>query len=246
MIGAGQGGTPALPRPPLDIPSLITAELLARAGVRSPATWCDPLAVACGSFAIAGPLRVAAFVANILHETGGLTVLAENFNYSSQALVEQWPIHFTPALADHLGRTASHPADQHAIAERAYGGRGGNRPEGSGDGWLYRGRGAIQVTFHDNYVAEAAANGRTLAETIMWLETPDGACQSAARFWLRAGCNPHADVGDVRECRRLVNGAYGGIDDVTRRYEQLLELLGAARPAPAADPADPMDFPPTP
>ena len=206
-------------------PSLITAELLGSVGGRKPDTWAAPLAAACAKHAITTPLRIAAFLANVMHETGDFTVLVENLDYSAAALTEQWPAHFTPATAAKFGRTATHPADQRNIAELAYGGRYGNRPAGSGDGWLYRGRGLMQLTFRANYQAQATACGMSLAEMPAWLETPEGACESAARFWTAQGCNPHADAGDIDACRVIVNGALGGIEDVRRRYLELIALL---------------------
>lgn len=151
--------------------------------------------------------------------------LVESLGHKPEALRLLWPARFPADLAMQLGRGAEHPANQHAIAERAYGGRHGNRPEGAGDGWLYRGRGCIQLTFRDNYAELAAAIGVPLKQLVLRLETPEGAAESAGHFWRVNGCNALADTGDITAVRRRVNGGENGLQDVRECYARLCLLI---------------------
>ena len=99
----------------------------------------------------------AAFAATIAHESVNGQVLTESLSYSPARLMETWPARFTQAEAEALGRVPGRAADQLAIAERAYGGRMGNGPEGSGDGFRFRGRSLIQLTGRDAYRRAGAA-----------------------------------------------------------------------------------------
>lgn len=206
----------------------INPALLRQLGAHDADAWAPILATACAAHGITTPRRLAAFLANILVETGGLARLTESLNYRSDVLLKQWPKRFTAASAQRLGRTADHPADQRGIAEAAYGGRLGNGPPGSGDGWLFRGRGLIQLTGRENYARFAAKIGMPLADLPEFLETRPGAAESAASFWERAGCNAVADGGDIRTVRRLVNGGEIGLDHVREKYHAACRALGIA------------------
>jgi len=163
--------------------------------------------------------RLVMFLANILHETGDLTRFSENLNYSSTALVATWPSHFDVSTAIKYQRNPQ------AIANRAYANRMGNGNEVSGDGWKYRGRGAIQITGHDLYQALATAQGMTMDEVLNWIVSPLGAIESAGWYWTRAKCNAFADRGDVVGCRKTVNGGTIGLDDVQARYQKYMHIL---------------------
>ena len=204
---------------------LISAHWLHACRVRHAEGWAALLGKACARHEINTAERIAQFLANVLVETGGLSKLLESLDHKPEALRTLWPARFSTDLATQLGRGAAHPANQPAIAERAYGGRRGNRPEGAGDGWLYRGRGCIQLTFRENYAAFAAAIEVPLAQLIPRLETPEGAAESAAHFWRVNGCNALADTGDVRAVRRKVNGGENGLPDVQEYYARLCSLI---------------------
>ena len=207
---------------------IVSADLLSRAGVRNPDHWTAPLTAACLTQGITTATRLAPFLACVLHETGGLARMVESLDYAPAGLMATWPSHFAAADAARMGRTSAHPADQRAIAERAYGGRMGNRAEGSGDGYLYRGRGLIQITGRASYQTEAVAAGATMAGVVALMETPDGAASSAARYWARAGCNALCDAGNVRGARVRVNGGVIGMDDFLARCALLTAMLGGA------------------
>ena len=205
---------------------LITPALLARLGGRNPNEWAPALSAACTAHDIATPLRVAAFLPNVMNETGDFTVLSENLNYTPASLLAQWPSHFTSATAQRYGRTAQHPANQEAIANLAYGGRGGNTKPG--DGWLFRGSGGMQTTFRANYVSLAKAIGWTkpVEDLPEYLQTIEGACVSAAVFWQQARCNAPADRGDIATVRKIVNGGTIGLVPVKARYAAARAALG--------------------
>ncbi|QBF26859.1 hypothetical protein EXN22_14605 [Pseudomonas tructae] len=118
-------------------------------------------AIACHK--INSPLRVAAFLAQIGHESGQLRNLVESLNYSVESLLAKFSrdrISETDAKA--YGRAAGRPANQQTIANCVYGGAWGTKSLGNkrpGDGWLYRGRGMIQITGLVNYIPCAAALG---------------------------------------------------------------------------------------
>ena len=220
------------------MPSPITTTLLAAAGVRNPDHWTAPLNAACAAHAITTPLRLAGFLATVLHESMGLARVVESLDYAPPGLMATWPRRFNPADAARMGRTVQHPADQRAIAERAYGGRMGNGPEGAGDGWLCRGRGPMQVTGLDAYKRVAATAGMPVSAVASYLESAEGGSMEAARYWQSHGCNEMADRSDVRAFRAAVNGGLIGLDDVMTRWTLLRGLLAPgqqqlhARPAP--------------
>lgn len=220
---------PSLAPMPAGASALPTAtpgpDLLRKLGLRDAESWAGMLMPACAAHGIESRPRLAHFLATILHESGDLTRLTESLNYSADGLLKAWPGRFTPAEARRWGRGPDHPADERAIAERAYGGRIGNHGEGSGDGFLFRGRGLIQVTGRANYAAAARALGKTLDELPAWLETREGAAQSAAWWWQANGCNELAEAGDFVALRRRVNGGVLGLDDVRARHARILAAL---------------------
>lgn len=126
-------------------------------------------------------LRQAAFLAQIGHESGQLRRLVENLNYSAEALVKTWSSRFTAATAAEYARKPER------IANKVYGGRMGNGPESSGDGWRFIGRGVLQVTGRDNYRAVGSELGLPLLDRPELLEQPEHAAMSAAWWWHEHG-----------------------------------------------------------
>ena len=188
-----------------------------------PAEWAALLDDACTQYEIITSKRIAMFLANTGHETSGGRKLRESLNYEPAALVAQWPKYFSPEYAEEVGRTADHPADQKAIAEAAYGGRMGN--VNLGDGWRFIGRGLMQTTGRNNYERLAQTLGMLVDDLPGWIETKEGAAESAAFFWSANGCNELADIGAVTKCRVRINGGKNGLKDVLDRYATALGLL---------------------
>jgi putative chitinase len=176
-------------------------------------------------YRIDSPVRLAAFLAQVGHESAQLTRLVENLNYSAQGLASTWPGRYRGddgkpnALALRLAR------DPQAIANNAYAERMGNGPEASGDGWRYRGRGLIQITGRDNYAAVGAALSLDLVAHPELLERPEHAAMSAAQFWSINGLNQLADAGRFGDITRRINGGVIGQTERIALRDQAAEVL---------------------
>jgi putative chitinase len=215
------------PKPiePVTVPEPDWPAILRAAGFAQPVTWAEAIAPAARRRGIHPGKRAAAFAATIAHESEGGTRLVESLNYSPAGLRETWPGRFSQVDADMLGRRLGQEADQRAIAERAYGGRMGNGPEGAGDGFRYRGRGLIQITGRDAYAKAGVALNLPLYEKPALAEDPNQAAEIAAWTWAAwKGCNALADAGEVEGWRRAINGGLNGLDDVRRRYKAALRV----------------------
>jgi putative chitinase len=167
-----------------------------------------PLNAAMAEFGINTKARQAPFLAQFANETGQLASVAENLNYTPQAIIATFNRkvqRFTPAQAEQYGRTKAHAANQEMIANIAYANRMGNGAPETGDGWRHRGSGGIQLTGKDNQRTCAAHFGIPTGQIGEWLRTPEGACRSAAWFWQRAGCNEMADRYDFDAVSDAVN-----------------------------------------
>lgn len=165
-----------------------------KAGVFVPA-----LNAAMGKYGIVTRLRIAAFIAQIGHESGQLQWVRE---LGSDQYLSKYD---TGTLAKRLGNT----------------------PEADGDGQKYRGRGLIQITGRANYGAcsEALFGDARLLNTPELLEHPVYAAMSAAWFWHRAGLNTQADKGDFLTITKRINGGTNGLADRETLYERALKVL---------------------
>jgi putative chitinase len=164
--------------------------------------------------------RIAEFVAQIANETGGFTRFEENLNYSAKRLTEVWPSRF-PTIA----AATPYARNPEALANRTYGSRGGNRGEASGDGWRYRGRGALQLTFRDNYRLYGELTGLPLEERPELAADPTDSVLIALAFFKRGKVNDAIDRGDFREARRITNGAALGLKEVALLRAIALQAL---------------------
>ena len=172
--------------------------------------WLQPLQEAMGLYDIGTPEREAHFLAQCAHESDGFRHLVENLNYSASVLLQVFGSRFTPQQAVDYAHNAE------GIANRVYGGRLGNGDEASGDGWLFRGRGLIQITGRENYTRFGRAVGTKVEENPDLLAQPQMAALSAAWFWSIKGCNELADAGDFVGITKRINGGTEGIDDRAR------------------------------
>lgn len=159
--------------------------------------WADPLNAACERNQITTQLRLAAFLAQVGHESARLSRVVENLNYSAEGLQKTWPNLFDAKLA------AEYARQPERIANVAYGARMGNTAPG--DGWKHRGRGLIQITGKSNYTACGEALGMDLLTTPSLLETPKGAALSAGWYWDSRNLNALADAGDIENIGSLIN-----------------------------------------
>lgn len=179
------------------------------------------LQAAMDEFGVTTPLRAAAFLAQLAHESAQLTRFVENLNYSAKGLLATFGKYFTPALA------AQYARQPERIANRVYANRLGNGPESSGDGWRYRGRGAIQITGRENYRTYGDLLGADL------VNNPDQAAagavtfRTAGAFWKSKGCNELADRQDFITITKRINGGTNGLPDRQQFYDRAKRVLMA-------------------
>jgi putative chitinase len=162
------------------------------------------------------PLRVAHFMAQVLHESGGLANQIESLNYSAERLPKVWPSRFKPT-------GPLDPADfahnQQKLGNEVYGGRMGNT--GPNDGFTYRGRGLLQLTGKDSYQEATTTLRAQNPAAPDFVATPDdvfGAewCVAiAAAEWASKGCNGLADQDDIKKVTKAINGGLIGLSDRT-------------------------------
>lgn len=184
--------------------------------------WYSALERCLPDYDINTPQRVAAFIAQCAHESGSFKFLRENLNYRAESLVKVWPRHFpTLEIARQYARNPE------KIANKAYAGRMGNGDEASGDGWRFIGRGLIQLTGRSNYQAFADSIETDINDIPEYLQTFEGAVQSACWFWESNGLNRWADAGDIKELTRRINGGFIGLEDRIKHYNHALHVLGA-------------------
>ena len=175
------------------------------------------LNTAMNRYQIVGAKRIAAFIAQVGHESGQLTRVVESLNYSSDALRKNWPSRFDVELASAVARKPEQ------IANIAYGNRMGNTA--LGDGWKYRGRGLIQITGKNNYRGCGEALGLDLIAQPDLLEKPQHACMSAAWFWATNGLNTLADAGKFDAITLRINSGQNGAADRQALYAKALKVL---------------------
>lgn len=179
--------------------------------------WIDALNQVCEKYEINTALRIAGFLSQCGHESGGFRYTVENFNYSAARLLMVFPHYFNADSAK------NYEYKPEKIANRVYANRMGNEDEASGDGWQYRGRGLIQLTGKDSYAAfSMAADNNSLVEPDL-LEQPELAAMSAGWYWSTRKINSLADAQDVLGMTKRVNGGINGLDDRQMRYSRLIE-----------------------
>ena len=201
----------------------LTKEQLAQAvtGIPYLDHWFDALSQALPDYEINTPARIAAFLAQCGHESGGFTAIKENLNYKAESLCRVWPRYFN------AGNANDYAHNQEKIANRAYASRMGNGPEESGDGYKFCGRGLIQLTGRSNYQAFADSIQISIDDASEYLKTFEGCVQSACWFWEANNLNRWADAGDIEKMTKIINGGVLGLDDRTARYHHALQILGA-------------------
>lgn len=205
---------------------ILTLEQLKQLLPKNPyvSNWHSALSKLLPDYSINTPQRIAAFIAQCSHESGGFTALKENLNYKAATLRKIFPKYFPDD--EIANRYANSPNKQQAIANRVYANRMGNGDEASGDGYKYCGRGLIQLTGHDNYAWFAASLEISIDEATQYLETFEGAAQSACWFWETNGLNRWADQGDIVTLTKKINGGTIGLEDRKAHYEHALHVLG--------------------
>ncbi|EMX9222899.1 glycoside hydrolase family 19 protein [Citrobacter koseri] len=190
------------------------------------ARWFPHIDAAMKEFGITTPLDQAMFIAQCGHESTGFTKLVESFNYSVDGLAGFVKVkRLTQDQANALGRKTYEkvlPLErQRAIANLVYGNRFGNKA--AGDGWKYRGRGIIGITFLDNYMKCGNALKLDLVSNPELLEKDINAARSAAWFYASEGCLRYP--GDLVRVTQIINGGQNGIKDRRERYAKAKAAL---------------------
>jgi putative chitinase len=192
--------------------------------------WVDSMNSVFPTYQINTPRRIAAFLAQCGHESGGWTVFEENLNYSAKGLVGIFKKYFPNEAA-----AAPYARNPQKIANRVYANRMGNGDEASNDGWTYRGRGPIQLTGRNNYTQFAKdmfEDWENVVANPDWVTADrDFALMSAIWFWNKNGLNRFADAADTAESQafitltRRINGGTIGLDCRQKHYREAMEQL---------------------
>jgi putative chitinase len=208
-----------------------TIAALQAAKVKHPEQWIDAIVATCQEFEINTPQRVAGFLAQTSHESGGYTMLSENLNYRAATLAACWPNRFAvlgpdkKPVKDAKGKlTPTAVANSIAgkpelIANLVYSSRMGNGPAESGEGWLYRGRGLKQLTGKFNYEKCGQGLGVDLVGNPDLLLEPLYAARSAGWFWRSNALSAYADTGDIKGMTKKINGGYIGLEARQALYD---------------------------
>ena len=199
---------------------LITRELLTRMGATAANAdrYLDALNAALAVHGIDSEARIAHFLAQVMHESGHLRLVEENLSYSAEGLRKTFRKYFrTDAEAQAYARQPAR------IGSRVYGGRMGNGPEATGDGYRYRGRGLIQLTGKANYGSFSDWVGADVVANPDWV-AERYAVQSAVYFWEKNDLNALADIDDLAAITRRINGGLNGFED---RHGLLLKCIHA-------------------
>jgi putative chitinase len=170
-------------------------------------------------FGIDSPLKLAHFLSQCGHESGGFKLVQENLNYSADGLKKIFGKYFPGNLNESYARNPE------KIANRVYGGRMGNGAEATGEGWKYHGRGFIQLTGKENYTAFSKDIGEDCVTNpdLVGTKYP---LASAAWFFKRclSKCTD-ASVAAVTAVTLCVNGGKIGLDDRIKHFNEYYALL---------------------
>lgn len=198
--------------------------------------WALPIESAAMEYGIMSRRRMAMWLGQLGTETGGFQRFTENLNYSTEALIRVFGRHrISVKEAQEFGRNDKHPANQEMLANILYGGAFGRDKLGNtepGDGWRYRGQGPNQITGKYNFTALTVRLRARLGPKVPdfvaephLLTQPVWGSYSAGDFWDAHHLNVPADLGDVEECTRIINGGDHGLAERQERYDLALELL---------------------
>lgn len=170
------------------------------------------------------PARLADFIAQTAYESANYKTFVENLNYASTALLKQWPAHFNKALADWAHRNPERVAEvAYGIKSRTGKGRMGNTQPG--DGWKYRGRGALQLTGKANYAAYSKITGLDLITLPDLAADPSVSLKIASAYYTQNHIWELIDKGDTIAARKRVNGGTIGLSHVDDIRKKVLSLF---------------------
>lgn len=196
-------------------------------------TWSVPLAEGLVLIEANTAPRQALFATELGHECMRFTALVEKLNYSDAKRIWQTFARFDvdkdrePDEAE-LAMCRTLVGKPKALAIAAYGGRMGNKPAPSEDGWFYRGRGPIMCTGYDNHREFEEESGIPVTSNPDLLLNPSVGMAFATFYWRKRRISRHADVLNLRESRKAINGGTNGLKDTTELYPVLLKAAKAA------------------
>jgi putative chitinase len=215
-----------------------TSPLLVAAKIKDPDKWLQPLIETCVEFEINNEKRVAAFLAQTSHESGGYTMLTENLNYRAATLAACWPNRFAELGPNKKPKRDAKGAliptkvalsiekKPELIANMVYSSRMGNGPPQSGEGWKFRGRGLKQLTGKDNYKRCGDALGVDLVANPDLLLEPMYAARSAGWFWKTNNLSPLADASDIKGMTKKINGGFIGLEARQALFDKIMAAIG--------------------
>lgn len=195
----------------------------------------------CPKYGIDNSTRLAAFVSQVGHESGHLTRLIENLNYSAQGLANTWPNRYSTGRKIIVGgKKVNEPNSlalslhrrPEAIANNCYSSRLGNGNEASGDGWKYRGRGLMQITGKSNYIMCSTYACFDLVKNPELLEQKRNAVETALCYWKHYDLNRFADMADdktltnIDKLTKAINGGQHGLAERKELYLVAKRVLG--------------------
>ena len=185
------------------------------------AEWVDALNETFARFNLTTNNQKAMFIGQCSHECGNFRTLEENLNYRAETLMKLWPKRF-PSLEF----AKQYEKNPKKIANSVYASRMGNRDEASGDGYRFRGRGALQCTGHSTYFHAGKALGVDFVMQPDLVATPKYAALTAGWFWDTHKLNPPADALDYTKVTKIINGGTIGLDDRIKHVQHALAVLG--------------------
>jgi putative chitinase len=217
----------------------VTSPLLVAAKIKNPDKWLQPIIDTCVEFEITTPQRIAAFLAQTSHESGGYTMLTENLNYKAATLAACWPNRFAEMGSDKKPKKDAKGAliptkvaqsiagKPELIANMVYSSRMGNGAPQTGEGWKFRGRGLKQLTGKDNYERCGRDLGVDLVSNPDLLLEPVYAARSAGWFWKVNKLSEYADNGDIKGMTKKINGGYIGLQQRQDLYNKIMAVMNS-------------------
>ena len=164
--------------------------------------------------------EICAYLAECGVESNGFTTMIENLNYSGEGLLKTFPKYFNKTnYAPYIRNPAK-------IANRVYANRMGNGDEASNEGFLYRGRGAVQITGKLNYSLFAVSIGKTLPETVEYASGLEGGICSSLWFWKSNNLDKYDDLkSDFITLTKKINGGTNGIIERQKFYDLAISII---------------------
>lgn len=184
---------------------------------RDPSGWASALDGEAGRVGIGSPQRVAHFLAQLAHESSDFQVFEENLSYKTASRLDA----VFSAVHGEADAQALIARGVQAIANRVYAGRNGNGDEASGDGWKFRGMGAIQLTGRNNYSKASGWTKLDLVADPESVKTPAVGAKVAADYWRVCALNDEADHNRITDITHAINPALQGLEQRRTEYRRL-------------------------